>query len=426
MRLVPRYSRFSFITLLFSSRQRRKIMRRIHLPSLPWRTHARREAVMPTFYELFAGIGLVRDALEPLGWQCVYANDIDATKEAIYRHRYPRDLWEVDVASLPRPVDLITASFPCIDLSLAGNRKGLAGTHSGSFWALIRLLDELRHVGALPKAVMIENVTGFLSSHEGQDFRAAVHALNERGYVVDAIQVSAEHFTPQSRPRLFLLAVRADLAAELMILPHDELRWRTAVTADRVLRPDKIRALMLTEPLQWGVIALPPLPRRALLLDAIIDWQRDDWWDEPRVTRFIAEMETLHQARLRGMMGRQRPQVGTAYRRVRHGRSVYEVRADGVAGCLRTAVGGSSKQIVVVVEGETVKVRWMAPVEYARLQGVRTIDELADFRENDLRTAFGDAVCVPTYRWIARHGLRLLGGVADTAGPEAARQLVLA
>jgi len=129
----------------------------------------------------------VRDALEPLGWQCIYANDIDATKEAIYRQRYPHDahfqradLWDVAVAALPCPVDLIAASFPCIDLSVAGNRKGLAGTHSGAFWALMRLLDELRFVGELPRALIIENVPGFLSSHDGQDFREAVDAAGSR------------------------------------------------------------------------------------------------------------------------------------------------------------------------------------------------------------------------------------------------------
>ncbi len=166
------------------------------------------EPATPTFYELFAGVGLVRDALQPLGWECIYANDIDATKEAIYRCRYPddahferRDVWEVEAATLPRPVDLVAASFPCIDLSLAGNRKGLAGTHSGTFWAMMRLLDQLRDLGESPKALMTENVTGFLSSHDGRDFREAVQAVNERGYVVDAIQVSAEHYAQRIRRR---------------------------------------------------------------------------------------------------------------------------------------------------------------------------------------------------------------------------------
>jgi len=388
---------------------------------------------MPTFYELFAGVGLVRDALAPLGWECVYANDIDPTKEAIYRRRYPddahferRDVWEVEAATLPRPVDLVAASFPCIDLSLAGNRKGLAGTHSGTFWAMMRLLDQLRALGQPPKALMIENVTGFLSSHDGRDFREAVRAVNERGYVVDALQVSAEHFTPQSRPRLFMIAVRDDLAAAFMTLPGDRLRYRTAVVASGSLRPDALRALMTTEDtLRWGVVEFPALPRRTLTLGDVVDWERNDWWDEARVEKFLAEMGPLHQARLRSMMSQRGPRVATAYRRVRNGRSVYELRADGLAGCLRTAGGGSSKQIVVIVEGETVRVRWMAPVEYGRLQGVSDIDELAGFKDNDLRTAFGDAVCVPAYRWIADHALGSLLGRVAVEHPAPPRQLAL-
>src|SRR5215217_4436110 len=98
-------------------------------------------AELGTFYELFAGIGLVREALEPLGWQCIYANDFDDTKQAIYAVRFPdhedfdgRNFFHVEVSELPKPVDLIAASFPCIDLSLAGNRRGLKGDDSRAFW----------------------------------------------------------------------------------------------------------------------------------------------------------------------------------------------------------------------------------------------------------------------------------------------------
>lgn len=153
---------------------------------------------MSRFYELFAGIGLVREALEPLGWECVYANDFDPKKRAIYRARFPgeasadldgRDLFDVDPAELPRPVDLVASSFPCIDLSLAGKRGGLAGDHSGAFWAFVEVLEELRDSGDAPRAVMIENVTGFLTSNGGEDFRVALRTLNGLGYRVDTVQV---------------------------------------------------------------------------------------------------------------------------------------------------------------------------------------------------------------------------------------------
>ena len=93
---------------------------------------------MAAFAEFFAGIGLVREAMEPLGWRCVFANDIAPGKAEMYRTRFGFRHFVVDdvnnltVDQLPADIDLVTASFPCIDLSLAGNRAGLAGEHSGT------------------------------------------------------------------------------------------------------------------------------------------------------------------------------------------------------------------------------------------------------------------------------------------------------
>jgi DNA (cytosine-5)-methyltransferase 1 len=95
--------------------------------------------------------------------------------------------------------------------------------------------------------------------------------------------------------------------------------------------------------------------------------------------------------------------VLTAFRRVRHGRQRMEVRFDGVAGCLRTPRGGSAKQIVLAIDRSELRMRWMTPREYARLQGA------GDFvlPENTIQGlfGFGDAVCVPVIEWIDRHML---------------------
>lgn len=385
---------------------------------------------MATFYELFAGIGLVREALEPLGWRCTYANDFDPMKRAIYRARFPdhkdldgRDLWTVEATELPRPVNLIAASFPCIDLSLAGKREGLAGRHSGAFWAFVRVLEQLREDEASPRALMIENVTGFLSSNGGQDFGTAVRALNDLGYRVDAVQVTAEWFTPQSRPRLFLLGVREDLAELVMTTPEaaTEGEWARAVAANPALRPRKIRRLMLErevaqvqpsllveeseapEESRWGTIGFPVPPRREEDFANVVDWEEDSWWGTERTERALREMAPLHKEKIRKMIEGGGRRAATAYRRTRNGASVYEIRDDGVAGCLRTASGGSSTQIVVVVENGEVRMRLMSPREYARLQGGGYADDLDAFGAATLRTAFGDAVCVPTVRWIAEH-----------------------
>src|SRR6478735_7666663 len=89
-----------------------------------------------TFAEFFAGIGLVRLALERQGWSARFANDIDADKAEMYRHNWPDDshlrlgdIHDLKPDAIPT-VELFTASFPCNDLSIAGKRNGLAGPHS--------------------------------------------------------------------------------------------------------------------------------------------------------------------------------------------------------------------------------------------------------------------------------------------------------
>ena len=104
---------------------------------------------MPRFAEFFAGIGLVREAIEPLGWDCVFANDIAPPKAEMYSARFGSnhlnvgDIHDLTLADLPDDLDLLTASFPCIDLSLAGNRNGLAGRHSGTIWPFLNLVEEI-------------------------------------------------------------------------------------------------------------------------------------------------------------------------------------------------------------------------------------------------------------------------------------------
>src|SRR5215472_2839890 len=100
------------------------------------------------FYEFFAGGGMARLGLGP-AWRCTFANDCCDKKAAAYRSYFGEAPYVVaDVASL-KPADLpgaptlVWASFPCQDLSLAGNGAGLAGERSGTFrpfWKLVRAL----------------------------------------------------------------------------------------------------------------------------------------------------------------------------------------------------------------------------------------------------------------------------------------------
>ena len=341
----------------------------------------------PRAAEFFAGIGLVRQALEGEGFRVVFANDIEPTKAALYRANFDAsDLVVGDVCAVRGrdvpDIDLATASFPCTDLSLAGNRAGLAGKQSGMFWEFARVLDEMGE--RRPPVVLLENVPGFATSRDGQDMRDALAKLGELGYRCDVVTADARWFVPQSRPRMFIIGSRRhDL--ETSPLPRQE-------------------PPTCAETLAAYVDHLPPS-------DAA-------WWPVERLTRFLMSLSPLQSARV-GELRRGRLAWATAYRRTRRGSAVWEVRADAVSGCPRTARGGSSKQAVVEAGRGAVRVRWMSAREYARLQGA------PDFRieavsENAALFGFGDAVCVPVVSWIARsYLLPLLRGCGCIGGDDA-------
>ena len=98
--------------------------------------------------EFFAGIGLVRLALERHLWRVDFANDIDAQKQAMYEanfgasHFVLDDIHALDAKDVPE-CDLFTASFPCNDLSIAGTWKGLNGAESSSYWGFVHILKEM-------------------------------------------------------------------------------------------------------------------------------------------------------------------------------------------------------------------------------------------------------------------------------------------
>ena len=163
-------------------------------------------------------------------------------------------------------------------------------------------------------------------------------------------------------------------------------------------------------------------------LSSVIDL--DDaqaWWSEEEVKKHFDRMSDEHRHRVEKMMASKQLWIGAMFRRVREGKTRCEVRFDGLAGCLRTAKGGSGKQIVVVVDCGGLKMRWMAPVEYARLQGV------PDFNiqrpRNQALTGFADAVCVPAIDWIAQNTLNQavahLGDSAISAKPAVHGQIPL-
>ena len=367
---------------------------------------------MPKFAEFFAGIGLVRKAIEPLGWECAFANDISPKKAELYELAYGGEHLVVDninnlhESQLPPGIELFTASFPCIDLSLAGNRNGIDGRHSSAFWPFLRLLRDYSETGA-PKAVLLENVVGMLTSSGGLDLARIVAGLNELGYKVDVVVVDAKWFVPQSRPRVFVIGLLEDDNA--MKSPVDSRSTR--------IRPNAVRAFQAAHlAANFGEIPLPDPPERSpVSLLGVLEGVASDsasWWPDEDANRLIQRMNPLHRERVENLAAAGGDGVATMFRRVRSGRAVGEVRVDGLAGCLRTPLGGSSIQFLVDARGGSPRIRRMTAREYARLQGAG--DYPIEVSERQAMYGFGDAVCVPAVRWLVKHAFgHFVGGTGE-------------
>ena len=115
----------------------------------------------------------------------------------------------------------------------------------------------------------------------------------------------------------------------------------------------------------------------------------------------------MQRDRLEILIADQKVSYRTAYRRTRQGVAVWEVRADDIAGCLRTARGGSSKQAVVRAGNGSMRVRWMTPHEYVVLMGAPGYD-IDGVRPLQVMFGCGDAVVVPVIDWLSTHYLRPL------------------
>jgi DNA (cytosine-5)-methyltransferase 1 len=367
-----------------------------------------------TFYEFFAGGGMARLGLGA-DWTCRFANDFDPVKAATYRanfadaadHFHEGDVWKLAAEDLPGQAGLAWASSPCQDFSLAGARAGLAGGRSSAFFGFWRLIEALGAEGRGPRAVVIENVSGLLSSHGGADFTALADALAAQGYLFGALEIDAACVLPQSRPRVFVIAVRAPPPAQLTGPSPFQTRAVQAAAA-RLPQP-------LAERWVCWRLAAPP-PRNTDLASVLEDDAAVAWHPPARTRRWLELMAPLHRARLEAWRERGGRAVGAVYRRMRSEGGVRvqraEVRFDGLAGCLRTPRGGSSRQVVVVVEDGEVRTRLLTPREAARLMGLPDAYGLPAAATAALHVA-GDGVAVPVVRWLAQELLEPLLGAGQ-------------
>lgn len=362
---------------------------------------------MPSFYEFFAGGGMARAGLGAK-WRCVFANDFDHKKSRVYRDNWGEgeiktaDVRKLKTSDLPQRADLIWGSFPCQDLSLAGGGAGLKGDRSGTFWPFWSLVKGLIAEARGPRLIVLENVCGTLTSHGGKDFAAICNALQAADYQFGAVVIDAAKFVPQSRPRLFVIGVRSDIEIpDAMVAEAPCPIWHT-----RALRNayDKLPPRSKRNWVWWSMPQ--PAARNSAFSDLIEEEPSDvDWHTQAETRTLLSMMSAVNRAKVLAARKAGRRMVGGIYKRTRHdetGRKVQraEVRFDDMAGCLRTPAGGSSRQLILVIDGERVRSRLISSRETARLMGLPDEYRLPE-NYNEAYHLTGDGVVVPVVRYIA-------------------------
>jgi DNA (cytosine-5)-methyltransferase 1 len=265
------------------------------------------------------------------------------------------------------------------------------------------LTRELAKLGHLPRTIVLENVYGCLTSRAGKDFAAIGSALSGLGFRFGAVLINASLFVPQSRPRVFFIAVRSgELIPADLFSDGPVPRWHPKALVNAY---NGLSGSAKKHWIWWNAPA--PAVRNARFADIIEDEPTGvEWHSVAETHHILGLMSAVNRGKVDAAKSAGRRMVGGVYRRTRrdatgtkHQRA--EVRFDDIAGCLRTPAGGSSRQSILVIDGERVRSRLLSPREAARLMGLDDTYILPE-RYNDAYHVCGDGVCVPVVRHIAQ------------------------
>ncbi len=348
-------------------------------------------------------------------WKCLFANDFDRVKAETYRANWgdddfhQGDVHALTTADLPRPkhggaVDLAWASSPCQDLSLAGKREGLSGARSSAFWGFWTLMKALNAEGRAPRTIVIENVTGLLTSHGGADFTALCQALANEGYRFGALEIDAARFLPQSRPRMFLIATASPPPNSItQVEPTRPFHSKKVQTAYDALPAALVKRWV------WWRLKFPPANNN--LLPTALNNSDGGWLPDDKQNHLVSLLSDTNRKKIEAAKARQTEEVGTVFRRMRSesGKKIQraELRFDGFAGCIRTPKGGSSQQLLIFVGPKGVRFRPLSSREAANLMGLPPQFKLPEKRTAAL-SVIGDGLAVPVVDFLKSELLNAL------------------
>jgi DNA (cytosine-5)-methyltransferase 1 len=372
------------------------------------------EAAIPgpfTYYEFFAGGGMVRAGLAS-NWRCVYANEFDPLKGTVYSINWGndflklQDIHEVAAQDLPGRVDLAWASFPCQDLSCAGiglglgDERGRLKTRSGTFWPFVGLMADLKRRGRAPKIIVIENVVGLLTTNSGSAFRSVASCLAKLDYRFGAIVIDARWFVPQSRPRVFVIAIADEVVTPpAMAASSPRVPWHPEV----IIR--SWRELPSSVSRRWIWFDPGPAPMLRNTLGDVVSYHPRgvSWHTKAETRRLISMMSKINRLKLREAQQTGRRMVASLFLRMRpakaRNRQCAEISFADISGCIRTPKGGGSRPRILVVHGKRVKSRLLSPKEAAKLMGLRSSYKLPPQYEAAFRV-LGDGVVVPAVAFL--------------------------
>ena len=343
--------------------------------------------VKHTAADFFAGSGLASEGLKS-SFKVIWANDIDKNKAKTYMANHGTSYFthspieNLSYTEIPNH-DLSWASFPCQDLSLAGKNGGIRAQRSGTVWYW---LDLLKNIKSRPKIVVAENVQGLISGKNGQNYIALHTALNNLGYKCGALMLNASTWVPQSRVRIFVVGVKEDLRTEAYI--SHEPTWAHS--------NDIIKLSQRIDNFTFWNIAQPKKTSATLsdLIDFTVPYD-----NEKTIERNLALITEKHWQKVKNAEA-QGNKVFAGYKRTRNGKQCLELRTDGIAGCLRTPAGGSSRQHLLIATESGYKTRLLSIKEAAQLMGARKSYKFPG-SYNDGYKAIGDAVAVPVVKHLA-------------------------
>lgn len=172
--------------------------------------------------ELFSGYGSQAMALERLGVEFEHHRSVEFDKYAMasYNAVHGTDFEPMDICNVhgkdlgigdSNYVTVMTYSFPCTDISLAGQRKGFekgSGTRSSLLWEVERILEELKADGTMPSILLMENVDAIRNEQNKPHLQKWIAFLDGLGYTsYGDVLNAADYGIPQHRSRFFLLSI---------------------------------------------------------------------------------------------------------------------------------------------------------------------------------------------------------------------------